>query len=1243
MANPSNLYAEKIFSEHPLSLWALDEDMSYVSFITEEQRGNSFWMFSEGASLAGNPLPESIPFENSNTLSVQGPTPTGAFETMYLYSLLPSAINQTETTFGAYLYDPNGLAISYGIGYAYDNGGTPEFVVKNFSVPQTEGSWILVSETFRDIPSSAVSVVIQITYAYSPTITNPDFFINGVTAGYQSEEFLAVSLGTELSATSNIIIGSDPSDVVLGAPAISYGLIDSPGYYCFSSESVPAAKNTGIPMVYGAQGVTRLYNNGDSPSLVLPTSGFMHSDYYSSEYTAEFWLRAATTKLASGKIFGPTDSDSGLYIDAEFIRLKVGGNVASHYVGNWFRPMLIDVKISPKSASLMINAEEVLSIELTSQDFDSLSTIGKSGFYVPAGVDYLEVDAVAIYSYLVTNILAKRRMVYAQAVEAPDGVSKTFGGKLALVDYSVADYTSNYSYPDIGRFNQGIGSNITINRSSLSAPDYPAQNIQFKSSNLESLISNSSSQDPTLGYNGLYLAKDTSHLKFDSFSLSDSSIYGMYGVFSADDLILETGPATDAVFSWAAGHSFETGDLVSVVIPNVIDLGEYYISKIDSNSFLVSDSLSDAKAGVASSLLDYLSYTAYKFSYVGEQTLILVANKANGDTFRISLADGGLRYSSNISSIYTEMLFEPGIATYPLFSLGFSIDNIKSYFSQYVGNFFDNVTQLEMYVGSNSDFSDRFVGTIYRFGLCDARNYSQISEYFLAYTDEPFDVGSIELNPTGEASFWSLVLDGGFPESTYGISQIIDHVASYTVVVKNTVGILSLDIATSSSWQDSIALSHFAQYVTSASSNYYDIDFIQFNIDYPANYNLDSGSFDTSNSRVKTYISFQTTASGANSSISTFTNIKPLDSSRTVIPGDEWVTTAYEVVDRSIIYMPKNIDLTKLSIVTHVELILDGVNTNPILIKRIEYASQAFNDDTANPVGTKYAVNLYPYVKSGSFFDYKAINPHIIYKRSTPHLYLTDSSGIEIVGDTDQYLSRGILMQVNESSAPEYRIKSLQVFVKPTFTKFSSIPSQIFEIETASGLIKFFVKKSDQSGKMGKIYAIYSSTGMSVNGIVYYINGKLSKSPILTINEWSAIGISFATPLSFDSFVGAIRMSGNILFNAISFYESSKLEEVERQSLRSWNQVRTGEVDGTPTTFDWAYTLKPQPGTTYSWGDVLIISSTDYYGADISSLYGSYTGTNKLIVDDNHVTGIGSSRFVVRNGIIKTSTIANAV
>ena len=51
MSNPSNLYAEKVFAEHPTGLWALDDRADYISLLSESQRNLSNWTIVGGCLL----------------------------------------------------------------------------------------------------------------------------------------------------------------------------------------------------------------------------------------------------------------------------------------------------------------------------------------------------------------------------------------------------------------------------------------------------------------------------------------------------------------------------------------------------------------------------------------------------------------------------------------------------------------------------------------------------------------------------------------------------------------------------------------------------------------------------------------------------------------------------------------------------------------------------------------------------------------------------------------------------------------------------------------------------------------------------------------------------------------------------------------------------------------------------------------------------------------------------------------
>ena len=54
MTNPSNLYAEKIYAEHPLVLWALDDKVDYIGLISEAQRNLTTLWTPTNATLAAS-------------------------------------------------------------------------------------------------------------------------------------------------------------------------------------------------------------------------------------------------------------------------------------------------------------------------------------------------------------------------------------------------------------------------------------------------------------------------------------------------------------------------------------------------------------------------------------------------------------------------------------------------------------------------------------------------------------------------------------------------------------------------------------------------------------------------------------------------------------------------------------------------------------------------------------------------------------------------------------------------------------------------------------------------------------------------------------------------------------------------------------------------------------------------------------------------------------------------------------
>jgi hypothetical protein len=381
---------------------------------------------------------------------------------------------------------------------------------------------------------------------------------------------------------------------------------------------------------------------------------------------------------------------------------------------------------------------------------------------------------------------------------------------------------------------------------------------------------------------------------------------------------------------------------------------------------------------------------------------------------------------------------------------------------------------------------------------------------------------------------------------------------------------------------------------------------------------------------VKSYVSFQYLKNNPSAKNSYFTTM-PASQNNVVSPGSEWITTKYEVVDGTIIYPPKGIRITDVSLVTHLEWTVPGIISNPLVVKKMQYASQAFNEVSSNPVGTRFGSPVFPYLKYGSYFDYKSRNPYRIYKGSSPYLYLTKNSGIEKVGDYDEFVNRGFSVPVNKDVADSYKVIAMQAFLRYGKESFPSEPEQIFEIESKDTYIKFYIVANDISGKRARIYGINAKTGDFENGIAFYWNGNLVREPVITLSDWGVLGVSFARVLDFDSYPGGLRFTGSVLVNNISQYQATSLQEIQRNTLRSWFLASINLTE-------WNFWNQD-----FTWNGVLIASQSNIFGVNPSDIYKTYTGTNKIIIDDDVPLTVNKYEYTAYQGITWQTRILPAV
>jgi hypothetical protein len=271
-----------------------------------------------------------------------------------------------------------------------------------------------------------------------------------------------------------------------------------------------------------------------------------------------------------------------------------------------------------------------------------------------------------------------------------------------------------------------------------------------------------------------------------------------------------------------------------------------------------------------------------------------------------------------------------------------------------------------------------------------------------------------------------------------------------------------------------------------------------------------------------------------------------------VVPGSNWQTTKYEVVDGTIIYPPNGVDISTLKLVTHIELSVSDTINNKVEIKSLQICSQALSLDTTieNPVYTKYETKITPYtytvVGGTRTYDYSGIgnakNPFIMEKNTSPHLSLERLSGIRLL-DLDYGASgvnRGIRIDINKTQKAKSKVKSIQMFLYYDSKKFYFTGAEIFNIVAAGGEVFSTILgdpgsiNPNNSSVLG--ISTKNSSGATVTGITYYINGKLEATPLLRVDEWTVLTMVFTTPISFDNISGEFNITGPFAIDNIVLY-----------------------------------------------------------------------------------------------------------
>ena len=1206
MSSVSNLYAAKLYSEHPIAIWPLDDDVSYISLINNQQRTFEAdapyvgWTIVNGTADDSIPLPdENSPFVSDIYAGISGNVPlsdgteiTAKSPDLFLFSNCSEDLKTFAISM--YVYQNSTYISSYEFGYEYYDDDTSSWIEVLSSVSALDRrGWIHLQDTFtiQEFDADYCRLIFKAVVNTGGSSGDYDFIFNGITVGQWSESFSSESLGAQQEVAP---VSSGLSNKVV--PADQYGLLSDNAYYVVENGKL-LSKNQGLPMIFGSENVTKIYPSSDGgPSLIIPNKTMFTETGRYKDFTFEFWLKVRPITKESRKIVGPLDTDDGIYVTEGFITLVIDKKFVSHNISEWYRPMIVHFVLKDELASMFINGEQVGQI-IIDRNSVSLSESDWIGVYSYEDFNMMEVDCISIFPYALPLQVAKKRFVWGQGTDPIELINDSFDGEEAVINFANAKYTVNKVYPDMERWDAGYYNNLVATTNSISVPQYSLPEINLAGRDISEWYEDNNTLNDLLYPLG-------NHPKFFTFRPNISE------------------------GSWEPVGSTNWNE-------------QCYLN-FSSLSFL------SAPLSAIYGIFEVEEEVLYS------RPLIHIINTLNNKRFEINIDGYDVTYSFDGQEL-PGTGFTVGNSH---FSVGIHMPTLSQSFNFELASFFGSPEFLQMYVGGNG--TETFEGKIYRIGFSDQINYSKISSVF-----EENGIIDYTQSPLLEGNYASYTLSPFFRYNTYFLDISISSeweeyfpLSSFASYINLSGGGRAYDL---DYLQFNMGYPSLIQIVETTVDNAdwtYQELFDAYNDPIQKSYEILDNSIltgyddysdlaanivteyqiDTSGSSLDAYVTFQLIAEGADEPLSSFIYTKNLTDSYTIYAEDENTNenpyrayqTKFRLIDGTIIYPPKKISFENVAMVVHFNIEQDGIISNPLKVRNLEITSRALNQNSLTPIGTKTGLPIYPYVKTGIYYSGKSKNPVIISKDSLPYLYLTEKGGIRVLQD-DPVKEYGIIVPINEAENQDYLIGAIQMFLKYDVDKPVSAPQTIFTISYPDGVMEA-VLTPDETVNRFSLTLRDQQTKQPIQGFSFYQNGIKTDMPYISKHEWNSIALAFDLPIDFAAYSGSINLLYGCTFDNIAFFKSSGLNEFSVIIPRIWSDILYGDQEEDPLNIvDWQYWYDENGALSIpnEWKDIYVLDETTRFSITPKEIYENYVGTNIVVVDDNSGMSIVNDDFTM--------------
>jgi hypothetical protein len=582
--------------------------------------------------------------------------------------------------------------------------------------------------------------------------------------------------------------------------------------------------------------------------------------------------------------------------------------------------------------------------------------------------------------------------------------------------------------------------------------------------------------------------------------------------------------------------------------------------------------------------------------------------------FKITLSEEGLEYIYNDTLLATK-----SVSASADFIAGIELDKLNVEYQGTISNFFSSLQNISLSLGGYglNTFSGRIYSTTFN-------NKFFTDKDLLSYISDEGIFGFGEEHSA---------------EYTEEFEDIFDYLGNYTYHPLLLEDSLMVDIGCIGYWEDSLPFTYFGKFVKDKNQNsYYDLDLIQFNIENPGPV-LCSGNLTQCGQRdlrINSFVTIQDFSQVGKKPYSEYTDREIIGSNR-VLDIDEYdyddiQVKKFEIVDGTIIYPPKDlVDFNDYYLTTHIEMRNQGILSRSVQLKSMSYASLAYDETDFYPINTRTGNKLFPFSRYENSYAPKDKNPFVINKQSSPYLYLTADSGINVL-EYETTATRGISIPINQQRVPDYILGGIQMwmFYNEDFT-FNKI-MQIAKISTNTKELDFYLIP-EKDGKRASIKIYNSLTGIEEFNIIYYQNGNIVTNPIIYPQLWSSLIVSFGGEIFLDNQIGQLELYKGFTYNNIAMYKKGSIVFGSNVVTRTWNEVLSTIVD-VPGPSDPTVNLSWNFWTDFSWSQVEAQTILSSFSLDGQEIYESFFGLSKAISNDTSTVLVNSDSFKIVNDVI---------